>query len=165
MTTNEQGGQLPEYRDVVETARVREESRGHRIPDRRVRYYWASFAAAADENTAMAALVAHMHSAVLDHLHGEALGMERTRQRSERNLAWHEATQAAIVLHGTPARDMVLDVLRAWAVAEDEDRWVAQLPQCDRDCSGGGEFSQAGHRPDCVRAAAWQARYATGGQA
>ena len=157
-----------EQRSVIEVARIR--MAGRHADPRTPRdglsaagYYWGTLAAVADENTAVAVHVAQMHPAVIDHLHGEALGLERRRQRNARAAYWVDATAAASVLYGRTDRDQILTLLRSWAVAEDEDRWAAQLPACDSDCDYGGEFSQAAHRIDCARGAAWHGRYGTGG--
>lgn len=164
--------ELPEQRSVFEVARIRKAGRYTDPGTPRgalaaAGYYWGTLAAVADENSEVATYVAHMHPAVLEHLHGEALQLERRRQRAARAQWWSdaaEAAEAAEVLYGRADRDHILAMLRAWALAEDEDRWTAQLPACDTDCDyGGGEFSQGAHRIDCARGAAWRVRYGRGG--
>jgi hypothetical protein len=140
--------------------------RGH--SDAQAEHYWS-----------VAALIAldwcrsgHSTALSAERLHVQALAAleleaHREQQGRTRGGIW-EAAAGLVARTGDAVADRtaVLDVLRVWAVTEDEDRWARTLPACDQDCVIANDpWSQIGHLPACARGRAWRARYKTVGAA
>lgn len=105
--------------------------------------------------------VPRLHVLTVERLEVQAWREDQQRERAD---IWDAARAAAAVLYGEAAacdRDVIMGVLCSWAVADDEDRWVATIPQCDDACGTTRDaFSQIGHLPTCSRGKAWRARFA-----
>jgi len=128
------------------------------------RHYWqtaegmAQAAASLDE----APTTVTLHRITIDALHEQAA---RHRSDATRVDTWSHAS--AVAARALPTvrgsiqawRNAVMNVIHSWAIAEDEDRWIADLPACDQPCRAGDEWAQIGHRTDCRRGRAWRARY------
>lgn len=134
--------------------------RGHTDPQ--AMHYWEAAAAIALEwfragnRPAMSA--ERLHVRTVAELEAQAYHEQQSRARS---MLWYSAGQVAALAGATPAdRDAVMAVLHAWAISEDEDRWAATLPACDRACGVDREpWSQIGHLRDCARGRAWRTHF------
>lgn len=139
------------------------ECRGHTDPQ--AMHYWEAAAAVALEwfragnKPAMSA--ERLHVRTLAVLEAQAYHEQQSRTRS---MLWHTASQVAVLAGAMSAdRDAVMAVLHVWAVSENEDRWAATLPACDRECGSDREpWSQIGHLRDCARGRAWRAHFRPG---
>lgn len=154
------GVQCAPVESIVRARIELEAVRGHSDPQ--AEHYWSVAALIALEwcragnADAMSAERLHVHTVTA--LECEAY---REQQQRTRTAVW-ESAAILVGLSGGDGSDRaaVMDVLRVWAVTEQEDRWARTLPPCDGACVVAEDpWSQIGHLPGCARGRAWRAHY------